>query len=143
MAPPPPPPAPPPRWELRFDNFRKAARQLEEDAAEYRSRPFSKLEQAGMIQHFELIWELGWKLLGDYLVAHGAPVETPTPHNIIRAAFRMNLISDGDGWMAAMRLRNALSHEYDEDRACAALQHIAGSHLALFQALDEKLANEI
>lgn len=138
-----PPPAPPPRWHLRLDNLSKAVNQLASDVAEYRTRRLSRMEQAGLIQHFEMTWELGWKLLGDFLIESGAPLETPSPHNIIRAAYAMNLLADGDAWIAAMRLRNALSHEYDEDRAEAAVEQIAADHLALFKALEERLRREL
>lgn len=140
---PPPPPPPPPRWHLRLVNFAKALTQLKSDVGEYRTRPLSRMEQAGLIQHFEMTWELGWKLLGDFLTDSGAPLDTPSPHNIIRAAYAMNLLADGDAWIAAMRLRNALSHEYDEERAEAAVREIAASHLALLTALGERMHREL
>ena len=134
---------PPPRWHLRLDNFSKAVSQLASDVAEYRTRRLSRMEQAGLIQHFEITWELGWKLLGDFLTDSGSPLETPSPHNIIRAAYAMNLLADGDAWIAGMRLRNALSHEYDHDRAEAAIEEISANHLALFKALEERLRREL
>lgn len=132
----------PSRWRLRFENFCRAEKLLAEAVAERRQRPLSELEEAGLIQRFELLWELGWKVLRDYMTESGAPPDVPSPVNVIRGAFAMNLINDGDGWIAAMKLRNQTSHECDKDAASAAADEIADRHLALFSALAEKLTHE-
>ena len=72
----------------------------------------------------------------------GSPVEVPVPIKVIRAAFALNLIADGDGWVDAMRQRNTTSHEYDEQAANVAVAAITTRYLALFEALAEKLSNE-
>jgi nucleotidyltransferase substrate binding protein (TIGR01987 family) len=131
-----------PRWELRFEHFRSALRNLEEAIEELRARPLSILEQAGVVQLFEIAWQLGWKLMRDYLAELGVSDNASSAVGAIRAAFAAAIIDDGDSWMAAAKLRNTLSHEYHPDRTAEALTVIADRYLALFQALADKLGHE-
>lgn len=129
------------RWELRCENFESALAVLADAAREYREREFSVLEKAGVIQHFEIAWELGWKVMRDFLAENGAEVMS-TPGSVIRGAFAAGLIADGDGWMDALRLRNRLSHEYNREHADRAVEAIFNQHLARFSALAETLRHE-
>lgn len=131
-----------PRWLLRLENFLKAERLLAEAVRESETREFSELEKAGLIQRFEICWEAGWKVMRDFLAATGSPVDVPVAINVIRAALAVNLISDGDCWVDAMRQRNTTSHEYDNEAVAKALTAIRTRYLALFDALAEKLSNE-
>ena len=131
-----------PRWELRFEQFRSALGNLEDSIGELRTRRLSILEQAGVVQLFEIAWELGWKVMRDYLADLGIAENTSSAVGAIRAAFAAEIIEDGDGWMAAAKLRNTLSHEYDPQRAAEALTMIAERYLALFATLADKLAHE-
>lgn len=131
-----------PRWRLRLDNFLKAEHLLVEAAGESQARSLSDLEKAGLIQRFEICWEAGWKVMRDFLADKGSPIDVPVAINVIRAALAVNLISDGDGWVDAMKQRNTTSHEYDEGAANSAVEAITTRYLALFAALAEKLSNE-
>lgn len=131
-----------PRWELRFEQFRSALGNLDDAIRELRTRRLSILEEAGVIQLFEIAWELGWKLMRDYLTELGVSESMSSAVGAIRVAFAAEIIEDGDAWMAAAKLRNTLSHEYDPQRAAEALAAIAERYLALFTDLADKLAHE-
>ncbi len=62
------------RWKQRFENFEKAYRLLER-ALEI-SNP-SEAERAGLIQFFEMAFELSWKLMRDYLQEQGFTINSP------------------------------------------------------------------
>ena len=52
------------RWKQRFENFSKSFLQLEK-AVEM--GPLSDVERAGLIQFFEISFELAWKTLKDFI----------------------------------------------------------------------------
>ncbi len=130
------------RWQLRLDNLRSAEKLLSEGIELLRAGGLNELSQAGLIQRFEFTWELAWKTLRDFMFASGQEISVPSPINVIRTAFTLNLISQADEWVEAMRLRNALSHEYDAARAAASLGAIADKYAPLIAELVERLSNE-
>ena len=89
-----------------------------------KQRPLSEAEQGGLIQFFELSWDVGWKVLRDALVNQGVLLEVVAPLPVIRAAFSANIINDGDGWVLATKARNMLSHMYDEELVQREIQKI-------------------
>ncbi|TAD90030.1 MAG: hypothetical protein EAZ99_07310 [Alphaproteobacteria bacterium] len=58
---------PPPRWQYRLQSFTTALSLVQEGVALLRTRPLSPLETEGLSTRFAFTWELGWKLLKDYL----------------------------------------------------------------------------
>lgn len=103
----------------------------------------SMLEREGAIQRFEYSWELAWKTMRDYLRDNGVTLDTVVPANVIRAAFQVELIGDGDGWMAARDARNLLSHEYSRPMFDKIFSDIQTRYFPLMLALRDKLASEL
>lgn len=100
------------RWQQRFINYKKAYTLLEETI---RIDSPSDAERAGLIQFFEMSFELAWKLLKDYLEAEGFIIKSPRA--AIKQAFQSGLVSDGHPWMNALQDRNLTAHTYDESTA--------------------------
>ena len=97
------------RWKQRFVNFEKIYRLL----LQYVNKPLENdLERAGMIQFFEISFELAWKVMKDYLEAHEIVVKSP--RETIKQAYQIGLIDDGYIWMDALSDRNLTLHTYDE-----------------------------
>lgn len=99
-----------PRWFYSFDNFKRALMLLKKAIEIKKSRQITQLEKEGMIQRFEYKWELGWKLLKDYLEYKSIILDTITPASTIKAAFEAKIIKSGDLWMQALDERNKMSH---------------------------------
>ena len=59
------------RWIQRLENFQRALSTLQRAIGLAQSRPFSELEELGLIQAFEFTHELSWLLLKDFLVDQG------------------------------------------------------------------------
>jgi nucleotidyltransferase substrate binding protein (TIGR01987 family) len=131
---------PTPRWQVRLGNFDNEIGWLAEAVELRASRDLSELEKAGMVQRFEVAWELGWKLMADYLVHQLTPPDTITSAAVIRSAFAAGVIDDGDAWMAASKLRHQLSHTYDRDIRDAALVTITDRYLPLFRAFRDAMS---
>jgi len=81
------------RWKQRFENFNKSYSLLDKYSTKTK---LSELEQAGIIQFFEMTFELGWKVLKDYLEADGYIVKSP--RETIKQAFQNEIINDGHIW---------------------------------------------
>ena len=75
--------------------------------------------RAGVIQNFEVTFELSWKLIKRWLNIQIAPAvaDGVTRRELFRLAAQNGLIADVDQWMAHNEARNATSHTYDEKKA--------------------------
>jgi nucleotidyltransferase substrate binding protein (TIGR01987 family) len=124
-----------PRWVHRLDGFGRALAPLRDAVVLMDARPLSDLEQQGLVQRFEFTWELAWKTLADLLAAEGASPDTVTPRSVVRAALEARLIADGQTWMDALEVRNALAHTYDPRRARDAVAEIRVRFHPAFEAL--------
>ena len=98
------------RWKQRFDNYQDAFAQLKQAVLQ---TDYSDLERAGLIQMFEFSFELGWKLLKDYLDYQGFDVKSPK--ETIKQAFQCEYIVDGKIWIEALEDRNRTVHTYNKD----------------------------
>lgn len=72
----------------------------------------NEIEKAGLIQFFEVAFELSWKVMKDYLITEGYDVKSP--REAIKTAFDYGLISDGAKWLEALEKRNLTLEIYDE-----------------------------
>ncbi|MGI6413307.1 MAG: nucleotidyltransferase substrate binding protein [Syntrophomonadaceae bacterium] len=108
------------RWQQRYENFDKAFQQFKAAILEFAR--LNVLEKEGLIQRFEYTFELAWKTLKDYLEAQG--VIATFPREVIKEAFRYELIKDGETWMDMLEKRNLLAHTYNEERFQYALRKI-------------------
>lgn len=97
------------RWKQRFQNFEKSYLALER--ALQIKKP-SETERAGVIQFFEIAFELSWKLLKDYLETQGFQVNSP--RETLKQAYQSGVVRDGHAWIEALDDRNLTTHTYDE-----------------------------
>ncbi|MFE8701736.1 nucleotidyltransferase substrate binding protein [Cytobacillus sp. FJAT-54145] len=126
------------RWKQRFENFEKSYKLLEKYASQEIN---NELERAGIIQFFEMTFELRWKVLKDYLEAQGYDVKTP--RESIKQAFQIELISEGHLWLEALSKRNLTSHTYDDQLADKLVKEIKHEYLPILRSLYNTLIKEI
>jgi nucleotidyltransferase substrate binding protein (TIGR01987 family) len=119
------------RWKQRFQNFDRACALLERTAA---NPSLSEAERGGLIQFFEMAFELSWKLLKDYLTTEGYATIT-SPREAIKQAFQIQLIGDGGTWLLALEDRNLTTHTYDEATALRVEKKIREDYFPLLQSL--------
>jgi nucleotidyltransferase substrate binding protein (TIGR01987 family) len=127
------------RWIQRFNHFTKAFSQLREAVELARQRPLSKLEEQGLIQAFEFTHELAWNTLKDFLEEHGSE-KIYGSKDATRAAFKAELIKNGEAWMRMINSRNLTSHAYDEAIAADIVSAIRTTYFAEFETLQLNLA---
>ena len=122
------------RWRQRFANYQKALQQLQSAVDLSNQRSLSPLEKQGVIQAFEFTHELAWNLLKDFLQDQGDP-NIKGSKDATREAFKVELIQDGEHWMAMIQSRNVSSHTYDERTAEQLVNAIIHDYYPLFVAL--------
>ena len=126
------------RWKQRFENFNKSYILLDKYS---KKEELSELEQAGIIQFFEMTFELAWKVLKDYLEAEGYIVKSP--RETIKQAFQIQLINDGHIWMEALAVKNLATHTYDEKLVNKLINDIINIYFPELKLLHDKLEKEL
>jgi len=126
------------RWIQRFDNFKRAFLILE-NAVGVESP--SVLEQGGIIQFFEMTFELSWKLLKDYQEMKGATVQYS--RDVLKQAFQSGLISNGHDWIEALEDRNLMSHTYNESVAIEVIKKIRSKYFPLLAELKDTFQEKL
>jgi len=112
---------------LQLDSLRKSLHALSEVATvsgnDERMGQLTDVERvairAGVVQHFEITYELCWKLMARWLNANVSPgvADGVTRRQLFRLAAERRLIQDVGRWMDHHEGRNATSHIYDFDKA--------------------------
>ena len=126
------------RWKQRFENFDKSYKLLNK----YAKQPITtELERAGIIQFFEMTFELAWKVLKDYLEAQEYLVKSP--RETVKQAFQIGLIDNGHVWMDALSNRNLTTHTYDEELSNNLTNEIITMYLPELDNMYEKLSKEL
>ena len=95
------------------------------------------MERAGLIQFFEISFELAWKTLKDMLIYEGYDVNSPK--STLKQAFANGTIADGELWLKALDGRNLFSHTYDNELAEEAIDLIKKTYSPLLFDLETKL----
>ena len=106
------------RWKQRFQNFEKSLnvfqRRVDECVANPKGSEYYEAFHMALIQSFEILIELSWKTLKDYLENEGYD-DVQNGKKTIRQAFRDEIIRDGETWMEALEKRNLTSHTYQDE----------------------------
>ena len=123
------------RYKQRFDNFQRAFGLLK-SGLEIENPTI--LEKAGVIQFFEMAFELAWKLMKDYLNYQGYDIKSP--REAIKKSFEIDLVNDGRTWLEALADRNATVHTYDESEANEIYQRIRDRYYPMLETLYVKFA---
>ena len=118
------------RWKQRFMNFEKSFKLLERTIA---IKNPSEAEKGGIIQFYEVCFELSWKLMKDYLESEGYIVKSPKQS--IKQAFQIGAIEDGELWISALEDINLTSHTYDEETTELIIYKINNEYFTLLELL--------
>ena len=126
------------RWKQRFENFDKSYKLLKK----YSNQSIkTELERAGIIQFFEMTFELAWKVLKDYLESEGYIVKSP--RETVKQAFQIGLIENGHIWIDALANRNLTTHTYDEELAQKMIKEILDDYLPELENMHNRLLKEL
>jgi len=118
------------RWKQRFQNFEKSFLLLKKYT---NIKKPNEIERAGIIQFFEMCFELSWKLMKDYLESQGFTPDSP--RESIKQAFQSQLISEGHTWLDALSDRNTTTHTYDEEKSLEITSKIINNYFPIINEL--------
>ena len=99
--------------------------------------------RAGVIQNFEVTYELAWKLMSRWLSENvgRTTVDGVTRRQLFRLAAEHRLIEDVDHWMSYHIARNQTSHMYNQEvayRVYGAASGFVQDARRLLAALEER-----
>lgn len=115
----------------KLDNYRSALNVLVEAPMQDLSNEFVT---GGIVNKFNLQFELGWKLLKALLAYEGArEAASGSPRDIIKAAYRYFDFIDEGLWLDMLRDRNDTTHIYDESRLHKLVDNVITSYIPEFQ----------
>ena len=103
-----------------------------------------EIYRMGIIGQFNLTFELAWKSIKDALKIHGVDIsKTGSPRQILKAAYAINFLDDGEIWMDMLDSRNTITHIYDENAAIDLCKKIFDNYITAFVNLRELLAERM
>lgn len=111
------------RLSERIENFNKVYELFAMARNEYVNNKSNNINRLALVQSFEIITELGWKVLKDYLASKG--IEVFTPKDCIKEAFTINFLPTAQIWIDMVKDRNSSSHEYDMEKVDLILEKIS------------------
>ena len=126
------------RWKYRFDNFSKSFKVLKRSLEI--EKP-SEVERGGVIQFYEMSFELAWKMIKDYLQEEGFDVKSP--RTAIKQGIQIELLDDPHKWMDALEDRNLTAHTYDEETAKRVYDSIKNNYYPILKQLYDRLEAQL
>lgn len=125
----------------RLVNFKSSLLLLEKSINAYNSDKNNEVFHLAVIQSFEIIFELSWKLMKDYLFLQG--IELYTPREVIKESFSINFLEDGQLWIDMLVDRNAASYEYSNEKILIILEKISNIYFFEFKKLEKLVEAKI
>ena len=121
----------------KFDNYVSNLRVLERADKEMLDNEFII---SGIIDKFCIQFELGWKLLKELLAYEGSAASaTGFPRSIIKEAYSVYPLFDGELWLKMLRERNDMAHIYNGNAANDLVKRILEEYIPPFLKLEEEL----
>ena len=111
--------------ELKYslDKLGNAIQRLEEGVKKSKDQ----LDRDGVIQRFELTFELLWKTLRLFLLEEG--IITKSPKDSLKEGFKFGLIKNEETFLDMLEDRNQTSHIYSEEVSIEIFNRIKTGYL--------------
>ena len=121
------------RWRQRLESLQRALAQLGAALHALAADPENEVIGLAVIKAFEFSFELSWKTLKDLLNHEG--IEALMPREVLRQAFAVGLLKEGQLWIDMLEQRNLMAHTYDVKRARIAVALIRECYAPALLAL--------
>ena len=127
-----------PKWHERLAAYKNAIGRLTEVVNLHKQRMLNQFERDSLIKRFEFTYEMAWKLMMSYEKENGI-TEILGSKDVIRQAFKLSIISNGEAWLEMVDTRNKTSHLYDEEMATDVIDEIIYTYYPLFIELQDTM----
>lgn len=118
----------------KTENFLRAMESLEDAIA----LPVqNQRDMAGIIQNFEFVYELGWKMLKERLEEQG--IIANSPKEVLEKAFQVKFIEEENLWLEIIKARNLSTHTYDRELAEKLVLEIKSKFMRAFRNLKDSV----
>ena len=117
--------------------FLQALPRLQEAQNAYQQQPWNTVIRDGMIYRFRASFELSWKASKEYLLDQGVANELNFPKQVLKTAYRNQMIHDESIWLDMLESRNRTSHIYDDRIAAKIAKDISIRFLPVLEDLAE------
>ena len=96
--------------------------------------------QSGIVDKFELQFELGWKLLKALLAYEGDPVSASgSPRDVLKTSLKYYDFLNEELWLRMLRDRNDSAHIYDGERMRRLVDAIIADYIPEFERVQHGL----
>jgi nucleotidyltransferase substrate binding protein (TIGR01987 family) len=127
-------------YDNKLNNFIKALHKLEEGLLQYDGK--NELLRDGLIQRFELTFELAWKTLKEVFEDEGL-IGLNSPKSVLREAFSAGLIENEKLWISMLKDRNLTSHMYSESISIEIGKNIKDKYVNALNELKDKIVERM
>ena len=131
-----------PKWHERLAIYKNAIDRLAEVIALSKQHPLNQFERDSLIKRFEFSYEMAWKLMMSYEKENGI-VEVLGSKDVIRQAFKLSIINNGETWLEMVDARNKTSHLYDEEMATDVVNEIIYTYYPLLTELRDTMVQMV
>lgn len=111
------------RLTERIENFNRAFNLFSSMQKNYIKDKTNDSNKLALTQSFEIIFELGWKILKDYL--YTKDIDVFTPRDAVKSAFEANILPSAQIWIDMAKDRNSSSHKYNMDKIDLMIERIS------------------
>lgn len=102
---------------------------------EFRKNLNTNQEKAGAVQAFEFCYELSWKTMKRVLELRG--LEVGSPKDTFRKAHEEGLIKDPEIWFEFQKIRNIVTHTYNEKNLDIIVASFASFSIAMQKLIEQ------
>lgn len=123
----------------KYDNFHSHLQVLNRAHLEDLNNEFIV---SGIIDKFFIQFELGWKVLKEFLKYEGRQEgNSGSPREIIKASYTCYDFIEEDIWLNMLRDRNDCTHIYNENMARDLADKIIKIYIPAFNRIDKEFSN--
>ena len=131
-----------PKWHERLAIYKNAIDRLAEVIVLSKQHPLNQFERDSLIKRFEFSYEMAWKLMISYEKENGI-VEVLGSKDVIRQAFKLSIVNNGETWLEMVDARNKTSHLYDEEMATDVVDEIIYTYYPLLTELRDTMVQMV